>query len=472
MTAEAQSRVYDGLLALVTPHGQEHLLAFWHELDEPARESLAAELRQIDYARVRKLFRRGDPGEASPRERLQLRGSPDAYCLGRAGGGFSPEQASQRGLAALEAGQVGVLVVAGGQGTRLGFDQPKGMYPIGPLSGRSLFEIHTEKIVALARRSKARIPLYVMTSAATHEQTVQYFAEHRRFGLPADDVFFFCQGAMPAVDRASGKILLAERGRVALSPDGHGGMLDAFGQSGALGHAADRGLRHLFYLQVDNPLVDICGPEFLGYHLLSGSEMTTQVVRKRDPREKVGNVVRQGDGLRVVEYIDLPDDAALQRKPDGSLEIWAGSIGVHAMALAFLERMAASPEALPFHLACKKVPHVDSEGRQVTPEAPNALKFERFIFDLLPKARNPVLVEVDRQHHFAPLKNASGEKEDTPETVRLAMIALHTQWLRQAGAEVAEGVPVEISPLFALDAEELAERMAPGTRVTEPTYFR
>jgi len=472
MTAEAQSRFYDELLALVAPHGQEHLLAFWHELDGPARQSLAAELRQIDYGLVHALYRQRDPEETSPGELLQLGGSPEAYCLGRGGGGFSPEQGRRRGLVALEAGQVGVLLVAGGQGTRLGFDYPKGMFPIGPISGKSLFQIHVEKIVAVSRRCNARIPLYVMTSDATHERTVEFFAERRRFGLPPEDVSFFCQGAMPAVDSGSGRILLAERGHVALSPDGHGGMPAAFRQSGALRRAADRGLRHLFYLHVDNPLVDVCQPEFLGYHLLSGSEMTTQVVRKHDPRDKVGNVVRQGGGLRVIEYIHLPDHAASRRKPDGSLEIWAGSIGVHAIALAFLERMAASPDALPFHRACKKTPYVDSAGRQVTPAAPNAIKFERFIFDLLPKAQNAVLVEVDRQRHFAPLKNASGEKEDTPETVRCAMIALHAGWLRQAGAEVAEGVPVEISPLVALDAEELAERIAPGTRVTEPTHFR
>lgn len=364
-----------------------------------------------------------------------------------------------------------MILTAGGQGTRLGFDRPKGMFPIGPLSQKSLFQIHVEKIVAAARRYGLRIPLYLMTSPATHAETTAFFAEHGRFGLPVEDLFLFCQGTMPAVDEQTGRVLLEGPGQVALSPDGHGGLLAALARSGALEDIDRRQVRHLFYLQVDNPLVDICGREFVGYHLLSGSEFSTQVVAKRDPLERVGNVVQVDGRPLVIEYSDLPDQAARRRNPDGSLKIWAGSIAVHVIDAALLRRVAGVADALPFHVARKRAAYIDAAGRRIEPAEPNALKFERFIFDLMPLSHNAIIVEVDRARAFAPLKNASGAKEDTPETVRAQLAALHRGWLRQAGAEVADGAMVEISPLYALDAEELAAKLPPGTRIAAPAYF-
>jgi hypothetical protein len=239
----------------------------------------------------------------------------------------------------------------------------------------------------------------------------------------------------------------------------------------ALDDMQRRGIRHLFYLQVDNPLVDLCGPEFVGYHVLAGSELSSQVVAKRDPLERLGNVIEADGKLLVIEYSDLPDDAAARRNSDGSLAIWAGSIAVHVIEAALLLRLAGTADGLPFHIARKKVAHVDSSGKPVEPQQPNAIKFERFIFDLMPLARNAIVVEVDRGSAFAPLKNAVGAKEDTPESVRGQWSALHRAWLRQAGAEVPDDVPVEISPLFALDAEELAAKLPRGTRISQPTYF-
>jgi len=454
--------------------GQQHLLDFWEELNEQQRESLAAEIRGIDFALVGSLYaRRGETGGAEEIQALAERATAaPSFRLGDPRNRFSPEEARRHGAETLGAGHVGVSLVAGGQGSRLGFDHPKGMYPIGPVSGNTLFQILVEKLLATSRRHGAPIPLYLMTSPVTHAETVDFLARHDRFGLPDDDLAIFCQATMPAVDAATGNVLLAERGRVALSPDGHGGMLAALARSGCLADMRRRGVRHLFHFQVDNPLVEVCSPEFLGYHLLAGSEMSTQVIAKRTPLDRVGNVVAVDGRLRVIEYSDLPEHVAEKRKADGSLFLSAGSIAVHAIDVGFLEQAAATADALPFHLAHKKVKHIDSSGRKVEPEEPNALKFERFIFDLMPSASNAIVVEVDAARHFAPLKNASEEAdEDTPETVRAQMVALYTEWLRLAGAEVAEGVAVEISPLFALDAEELAEKIEPGPPVTEATYF-
>ncbi len=384
---------------------------------------------------------------------------------------FPPQEIRRRGNEALAAAEVGVILVAGGQGTRLGFDHPKGMFPIAPLSGRSLFQIHVEKIRAVGRRHGVRVPLYLMTSPATHAETADFLARHERFGLAEDDLQIFCQGTMPAVDAASGRILLEAPGRLAVSPDGHGGMLAAFARSGCLDHARRRGISQLFYFQVDNPLSQICGPEHLGYHLLCGAEMSSQVIAKRDPLEQVGNVVAVDGRLVVIEYSDLPGDVAQRRNADGALAIWAGSIAVHVFARSFLERMAASAAGLPFHVARKKVAYLDGTGRRVEPSQPNALKFERFIFDLMPSAAGAAVIEVDPARAFAPLKNASGARSNTPETVRAQMTALHRGWLRRAGVEVADDVAVEINPLFALDAEELASKVAAGTKIATPTYF-
>lgn len=458
------------LLAAVTPFGQEHLLAFWDQLDDHQRNRLAEEIRSINFSLIDQLYRQSDTRD-DVKALADKAQEPPAFRMGSGDDRFSSQDAIACGEAVLRAGEVAVLLVAGGQGTRLGFDAPKGVFPIGPISNKSLFQIHVEKILAASVRYARRIPFCVMTSPATHEPTVQFFAEHNRFGLPVDDLKIFCQGTMPAVDAETGKILLDQPDHLALSPDGHGGMLAAFAGSGLLEQLQDRGIKHLFYFQVDNPLVQIASPEFLGYHLLSGSEMTTQVVAKESPLDRVGNVVRVDGRLHVIEYSDLPDDVAERRKPDGSLEIWAGSIAVHALSLDFLARVADKAEVLPFHLARKKVPFVDASGTRIEPAEPNAIKFERFIFDLMPWAQNAVVVEVDPNDHFAPLKNAPGAAKDTPDWVRQQMVALYTRWLRQAGAQVAPNVPVEISPLFALDAQELAEKIHPGTPIDEPTYL-
>jgi len=457
--------------ASLAAHGQDHLLAFWDKLNDRQREQLTAQIEQIDFDLIARLYRQQSAG-GEIRTLADRATEPPAFRLGARGNRFTPSEGRRRGVEALEAGEVGVVLVAGGQGTRLGFDHPKGMFPIGPVSGKSMFQIHVEKVVASATRYRQRIPLCLMTSPATHAETVAFFDSNDRFGLPEDDLKVFCQGTMPAVDAATGKVLLAERDRLALSPDGHGGMLSALVESGTLDELQSRGIRHLFYFQVDNPLVEVCGPEFIGYHLLAGSEFSSQVVAKQTPLDRVGNVVQVDGRLHVIEYSDLPDQLARRRKPDGSLLIWAGSIAVHVIDVAFLARMADSADALPFHIARKKVPYLDPSGARVQPHEPNAIKFERFIFDLMPSAAGAIVVEVDAARAFAPLKNASGQKADTPETVKAQMVALHTQWLRQAGADVADGVDVEISPLFALDAQELAEKVDPTTRVTEATYFR
>jgi UDP-N-acetylglucosamine/UDP-N-acetylgalactosamine diphosphorylase len=468
------------LVARLDRYGQAHLLRWWSELDKSAQTELLGELARIDFDQidglVRHLVKSEAPGAPDP-SRVE---PVDVERLPRTDG----ERAARRhvaelGAAALAAGEVAVVLVAGGQGTRLGFDGPKGTYPIGPVSAASLFQIHAEKIVALGRRHGPAIPLYVMTSPENQDATARFFAEHQNFGLA--HVRLFEQGQMPAVDRHTGKILLAEKGHVALSPDGHGGTLTALaapGPKGALScldEMRERGIRTLFYFQVDNPLVQIADTGFIGLHRQAEAELSFKVVEKIYPEEKVGVVVRVDGRPQVIEYSDLPTELAERREPDGRLQLWAGSIAVHLFERAFIERLLAGGAPLPFHRALKKVPFVDDSGRVVDPGEANAVKFETFIFDALPRAERWVLAETDRAVEFEPLKNATGP--DSPASVRQRLSDLFADWLEAAGAQVPRrsdgSVPfgIEISPLFALDAAELKSKIEPGRVVDGPLFL-
>ncbi len=455
------------LEARLEAYGQSHLLQFWEQLNADQRTALADQIRTIDFDLIRSLFEGAD--EQTDWDELARRAvSPPAIRL-PGPNLIAADDARDAGAAAWRAGEVAVVVVAGGQGSRLGFPHPKGMFPLGPVSGRTLFQIHADRILAAQRRYGQSIPWYIMTSPATHDETVAYFAEQDQLGL--DQVHVFCQGTMPAVDGQSGRILLAEKGCLFESPDGHGGTLAALVRSGCLADMQTRGIKRLFYFQVDNPLVDIADPLFIGYHLLSKSEMTSQVVAKQDPSEKVGVVVAVDGVLRIIEYSDLPDEHATRRNPDGTLALWAGSIAVHAFDVAFLERVKSSAEALPFHRARKIVPYVSETGDVIEPSSPNALKFERFIFDLLPLAKQGLVVEVEASEAFAPLKNGRGASRDTADTAQAAMISQQVRWLRSAGAEVEDGVRVEINPRYAADAGELATKIPPRLQVRTDRYF-
>jgi UDP-N-acetylglucosamine/UDP-N-acetylgalactosamine diphosphorylase len=453
--------------------GQEHLLQFWDELSDTARATLAGQIAAIDFERTAMLFRQGagDCDWAALARRAKPQAAMRLADREKGSAKFSTAEARERAIEALEAGKVGVLLVAGGQGSRLGFDHPKGMFEIGPVSRASLLQIHFEKALAVARRYGASMPVYMMTSPATHDEQVEFLRQHERFGLPADDVVLFCQGTMPAVDATTGQLLLAAKDSLFLSPDGHGGTVAALETSGAIEHMRRRGIEHLFYLQVDNPLVPIGDPEFIGYHLLAESELTSIAIAKQAPQDRLGVFAMIDGKMQIIEYSDLPDDVAAERDPSGSLKFWAGSIAVHVLSVAFLERALGLKDALPFHIARKKVPYVDEAGKIVEPKEPNALKFERFIFDLVPHARNPLVVEFREEEVFAPLKNAPGAEKDTPEYVERFMIAQHRKWLEAVGTKVGGGVPVEISPLWALDAEGVAERKDRPAIIDRPTYL-
>jgi UDP-N-acetylglucosamine/UDP-N-acetylgalactosamine diphosphorylase len=464
------------LLARLASIRQEHLLAFWERLNAGEREQLAQQISEIDAELFRELqaeFRQHS-GQEEPSKWAALAAraqSPPAMRLDGSGVPFTRDQARASGAAVLRAGQVGMILVAGGLGTRLGFDQPKGMFPLGPLSQRPLFQILLEQLQAVSRRYGVRIPLYVMTSPATDELTRQFLSDHHWFGLPAEDCRIFCQATMWAVDERFERILLESPSTLFLGPDGHGGMLAALAKSGCLADAQRRGIRHFFYGQIDNPLLQVCDELFLGSHVLAGSQMTTQVVKKREALERVGNVVAVDGQVQVIEYSDLPTEFAQRKNADGSFKLWAGNLAVHAFNVEFLARCATQKGALPFHQAKKKVACLDATGKTAEPAKPNAIRFERFIFDLLPHAKQALVVEADPAEAFAPVKNSDAEATDNPRLAKAALMALHRRWLAEAGAKLAADVSVEINPLWAGNAEEVRQRLPANMTIDEPTYF-
>jgi UDP-N-acetylglucosamine/UDP-N-acetylgalactosamine diphosphorylase len=443
-------------------HGQEHVLSGWDKLSAEQRAALLDQLTAIDLDQLAQLYsQKNKPAAVPTAERLapiptESDDTVDAATI-------------RLGQEALARGELAVLLVAGGQGTRLGFDKPKGMFPIGPVSNKTLFQIHADKIYALSRRYGKPVPFLVMTSHATHDDTLEYFENQKFFGLGRENVLFFQQGTMPAVDIASGKLLLESPGVLFTSPNGHGGTLTALSGSGLLKEIASRGIRHFFYFQVDNPLVKIGDPSFLGRHIALRSEASSKAIAKAHAKEKMGVFAIIDGRCGIVEYSDLPDELA-EKTENGKLVYRAGSPAIHLFDIEFLRRLATKTNQLPFHIAKKKVPHVTEAGELINPTTENALKFEMFIFDALPLADRWLVMESPREEEFAPVKNADGA--DSPATAKRAICELAGKWLAKAGAKLpARDVAVEISPRFALDAGELAARIGPGRAVVANTYL-
>ncbi len=453
--------------------GHGHIFRWWKSIGDEGRERLLNQLADIDFDELANLYKKHCDGAGAPSqegiapadtitvpvEKSQIDAAARAMRIGKQ---------------AIRAGRVAIFVVAGGQATRLGIDAPKGTFEITPVKRKSLFQHHAEKIMSLQNRYKAKLPFYIMTSEANEEATRRFFKEHGHFGLDPDDVFVFRQEMIPALD-LEGKLVLDAEDRIFTNPNGHGGSITSLYSSGALADMRARGIEHIFYFQVDNALIKIADPIFLGYHIERDAEMSAKVTPKRDPEEKVGMVCCSGSEMTVIEYSDLPDDLRYARNEDNSLKFSAGNIAIHLLDTGFVERINNERHSLPYHTAQKAIPFLDGDGNLVKPEEKNGLKFEKFVFDALASARETAIMEVIREEEFAPVKNAEGE--DSPASAVGLMIELYARRLEEAGVSLPRNPdgdpdgPIEISPLFALDAAELKEKLPPDFEVEFPLYL-
>ena len=443
--------------------GQDHLLEETGSLDPAILERFERQLESIDWEALKSLLDApGEPGvgvveSAAAPELPHLVGQHEA----------DSEQARACGEQRIADGRVAVVTVAGGRGSRLGSDRPKGLLPVMPVSGRTFFEHFAACIGERSRRAGRAIPWLVMTSPETDGPTRAYFDQQQHFGLDPGQVVLFQQGTLPAVEIGTGRVLLSAPGRVATSPDGHGGLAEAMRRAELFGWLSARGVDSLFYHQVDNPAVLPPDPLLVGWHHLRDSQMTTRVVSRRTAEERMGVVLSAAGRTRIVEYIDLPRSVAAATGTTGRLRFWAGNIGVHVLD----QQVLAHASGLPWHRVDRTVVHVPGHGsgQRIEPDGPNAWQFERFIFDLLAEIETGLVVEGDRASDFLPVKQASGE--DSLESARAGLVALHRSWLEAAGTRVHPEVEVEITPGWALSAEEVLDRVGPDDAVETRTIL-
>ncbi len=470
--------------ATLSAVGQAHLLDHVEALSTDQADQLLSQIEGIDWPEVGRLieshvkqkpkFEMPDDIKPAPWYPNIPLGSHQALYM----------DARQTGEDLIRQGKVAAFTVAGGQGTRLGWDGPKGTFPATPMRGFPLFGCFAEYLIKAQEKYGTVIPWYIMTSPVNDQPTRDFLAEHDYFGLDSANVMIFPQAMMPAVDMANHKVLLADADSLALSPNGHGGSLKALWTSGAIADMKKRGIEQISYTQVDNPIVRMVDPLFIGLHALDKAQMSSKMLPKVEPLEKLGNFCMVGDKMTVIEYSNLPEELAHQRLTNGDLRFRAGSIAIHVIRVDFVESLNTSEHgfSLPWNRAEKKVAFYDPATKQtVKPEAPNAIKMETFVFDALPMCDSSIVYETDRMDEFAPVKNAdtpAGEPDavDSPASSKHIQTERAGAWLQQRGVTVprnSEGhvdAVIEIKQTTAIESSDLAsvelpDAIEPGSQL-------
>ncbi|TFK19969.1 UDP-N-acetylglucosamine diphosphorylase [Coprinopsis marcescibilis] len=467
---------FDTLQKRYEAAGQGHLFQLWANLNNQERAQLQAQLEALDIERVNRIYKTAVASEAQLSDPNYQADAIEPLPKGASESVTNVEKAEEWkkiGLQAIARNEVGVLLMAGGQGTRLGSSAPKGCYDIGLPSHKSLFQYQAERLARLQEVASQEagkptgsvvIPWYIMTSGPTRPETEQFFKKNKYFGLDPKNVIFFEQGTLPCLTM-EGKVILETPSRVAVAPDGNGGLYAATRSplspqdpsKTVLSDLADRNILYVHAYCVDNCLVRVADPVFLGYSIGKGAECAAKVVPKTQPTESVGVVACRGSKFSVVEYSEISKEQAERRDPEtGELTFRAGNIANHFYTTAFLDRVQQFEDDLAFHIARKKIPHTDLEtGEFIKPSKPNGMKLELFVFDVFPFTERFAVLEVDRSEEFSPLKNAPGTGSDDPESSRRDLLAQHKRFLESAGAKVATGVEIEISPLVSYSGEGL-----------------
>ncbi|KAK4687313.1 UDP-N-acetylglucosamine/UDP-N-acetylgalactosamine diphosphorylase, partial [Tremellales sp. Uapishka_1] len=514
--------LYNRMKALYDAADQSHVFTFYSTLTPTEQSALLNQLASIDVHRVNRIYSTAiaaDHPITPPTQVLHLQdtdsltvsspnligrqtsrpATPDAHeilplpeeaCASILNNAAEESRWREAGLEAIANNTVAVLLMAGGQGTRLGSSDPKGMYDIHLPSGKSLFEYQAGRIKRLERVAAERagkkvedvsIRWYVMTSGPTRKHTEQYFKSKDYFGLRPDHVVFFEQGesfpvyyttstsdpvvpgVLPALSE-QGKLLLSTPSSLSVAPDGNGGLYSALRQPlsphssrTVLSDLRAHNVAYIHAYCVDNCLVKVADPVFLGVCIERSAACGAKVVRKIEPTESVGVLVKKGDGFSVVEYSELSKEKSISRDANGQLTYRAANIANHFYTTAFLESVEQMERKMAFHIARKKIQTVDlATGETVKPVEPNGMKLELFVFDVFPFTTDLVVLEVDRAEEFSPLKNAPGSKADCPETSRRDLLAQQKRWLASAGAAFAsDAVEVEVLPEVTYSGEGL-----------------
>lgn len=430
----------ENLIEILNNFGQQDLAKHLESLSGEARTRLERDVASQDWEELRALYEEKSSAKLTDNVSSDLKPMPFKIATEDLRYDFWKET----GEVLLGKGQVAAFLVAGGQGSRLGFDGPKGMFDIGLPSHKSLFQLQAERLLNLGAQAGHAIPWCIMTSPLNHEATVNFFIENNYFGMDRQNVRFFEQGTICALT-PDGEAVLDGEDHLALVPDGNGGCFRALSQSGTLAWFIERGVRYVFLYSVDNALCRICDPAFVGALASEGMSMSaSKVVHKANAQEKVGIFAYQNRKPGVVEYSDLPEEYRDMTNADGSLTFDGGNIAVHLFKIEGLRKLQTSK--LPWHTARKTVCGIEK-----------CWKFEQFLFDAFPQLGSMVPFGVVREEEFSPVKNADGN--DSPKTARQMIGRLHRDWLRKAHVEVNPNKLYEVSPQLSYAGENLSRRV-------------
>ncbi len=434
----------------VTQSGNEHIFYFWNQLIDSGKDRLISRLREVSFEQINSFFLKYKQGETITGDLL-----PTDYCS------LSDRQSADYniGLKAMQNGEVAFVTVAGGQASRLGYDKPKGCFPISPVKQKTLFQIFAEKILYYSKKHNRDILWLIMTSEGNNKDTVDFFENNKYFGLRKEQVKFFVQGMLPTVTE-TGKLILADKDTLFTNPDGHGGILTALVKSGLLDLCSKKGIKVLSYFQVDNPLVSIADYGFIGYHIRTNSSVSSKVIAKEYPEEKLGVICRRNGTNDVVEYSDLPKDKMYETDKNGKLKYLMGSIAIHIFDVDFLHKFTAH---LEIHFANKKIKgYVFENNKEPVHQETAGIKFETFVFNTIPLAPVSVFYETDRNEEFYPLKNKTGV--DSIDTCIEGQNKMFFNWLKDAGIiernTQYNNQKIEISPLYASDRLDFINKTA------------
>jgi UDP-N-acetylglucosamine/UDP-N-acetylgalactosamine diphosphorylase len=466
---------YEKCSQLLQKYNQQHLLTFWGELDDSSKDRLLKQIEELDFKSLDEKIHRYIKNSSCVKLPTEIKPVLEYPAL--------PQDSEQKekyikakrlGTELISKGRVAAFVVAGGQGTRLGFDGPKGNFKISPVKNKTLFQLFAEMIKAAGEKYDFEPRWYIMTSPLNHEQTCKIFKDSNFYGLKEQNILMFQQGAEVNFS-PDGKILLEEKDTIAMSPDGHGGSLKALYKSGAVADMKNLGIEYISYFQVDNPLINIFDPLFIGLHVMGKAEMSSKALTKAGPFEKVGNFCLVDSKVTVIEYMEfneLPDEEdpdkklAEKRKPDDSLVFSLGSIAVHIIDRSFVEQLNATGSTLlSYHGTVKEVPYIDLQsGQKIKPQVGNGIKLEMFVFDALPLTKESIVLETIRSEEFAPVKEDEKKGSDNPVVAKKMMVARWALWLEQAGVKIPKkpdgsiDCEIEIAPSFAVCREDIEKK--------------
>ncbi len=388
---------YEQALEKLAGAGQEHVLGYYDTLTTEQKETLLAEIEATDFKVLSSLKDRkdgDDRGVITPLAAMQLSQIREKEKEFRA-----------KGLEAIRQGKVGAVLLAGGMGTRLGSDAPKGVYNIGITKDVYIFQRLIENLMDVVEEAEAFIPLYVMTSDKNHEATVSFLKEHDFFGYREEFVTFFMQEMAPACDY-EGRVYMEEPWKISTSPNGNGGWYSSMFKWGVAQKAMEDGVELLNVFAVDNVLQRIADPCFVGAVIENNCAAGAKVVRKCAPDEKIGVICLEDGRPSIVEYYELTDELMNAKDENGDPAYSFGVILNYLFRIADLEKIRE--RNLPLHVVEKKIPHLDKDGRKVKPEEPNGYKFEQLVLDMIHELDSCLPFEIERNKEFAPIKNKTG----------------------------------------------------------------